>query len=91
MKPHCYIEAKPKPNHILLGSLDVRKRKIETIQTQNMQILQRLSSVSPTYNVDKWRSDRSKKEKMLSNICRFPHIFKESDIYHDQNSSQLDS
>ena len=54
----------------------MRKRKMDEIQTQNLMLLERLQSISPTYDHQKWRLSRKKEEKTLSNICRYPHIFK---------------
>lgn len=57
---------------------------------ENHQILQRLSTVSPTYKHQKYAEERNRQEHLISNISRYPYVLKtESQQKLMQSSPQL--
>ena len=63
------------PKHLVMGKIEDKRRRLETIQNENMQLLRRLSSVSPTYNHLKWKKERRENEKLIASKCKYPYVF----------------
>lgn len=64
------------PNFELKPSLnsEKRRRELNRINYENNKLLSRLQNKKSNYNVIKWEKEREQKEKLLKNICTYPHI-----------------
>mmetsp|Transcript_13225 Transcript_13225/g.24833 ORF Transcript_13225/g.24833 Transcript_13225/m.24833 type:complete len:187 (+) Transcript_13225:155-715(+) len=50
---------------------DRRKRELQRITKQNLQILNRIQGAMPTYNHKQWEKEAKENDKILSNISEF--------------------
>lgn len=55
-------------------NMNLRKKHLKAITTENELLLKRLRGNSSTYSVDKWEKERESTENLLKNICEFPYI-----------------
>ena len=53
---------------------DQRRRELDRINFENNKLLKRLQDKKSSYNVVRWEQERVEKEKLLKNICTYPHI-----------------
>ena len=74
------------PKHLIMGKIEDKRRNLERIQNENMQLLKRLSNVSPTYNHLQWKRERRENEKLIASKCKYPHIFRNGEIVPQQQS-----
>jgi SET domain-containing protein len=69
-----------------------RKRELQRITKQNLQILNRIQNAMPTYNHKVWEKEAKANEKILANISEFrkPRADNESRKYGLYPNSLLD-
>lgn len=53
---------------------DQRRRELDRINFENNKLLKRLQDKKSSYNVARWEQERVEKERLLKNICTYPHI-----------------
>jgi hypothetical protein len=87
------IDMKPSLNS------EFRKRELDRINDENNKLLRRLQSKRSNYDVAKWNKERQDKEKILKNICAYPHVLGDRhrsvpkrrlvNIKHNGNTTQV--
>ncbi|GFH51493.1 hypothetical protein CTEN210_07969 [Chaetoceros tenuissimus] len=70
-------------------SKERRKRELQKITNQNLQILKRIQQAKPTYNHKKWEEEAKANDRILANICEFKSNHTEHMDRRD-NSSYFD-
>ena len=53
-----------------------------------MQLLRRLSNVSPTYNHLQWKKDRVENEKLIASKCKYPYALNSGEAMPSLQQSQ---
>ena len=72
---HTLDDSHIRPSHNLITSkISHARTKIKNIENENLQLLKRISAVSPTYRNNKMRLDRQKQVKLLKMKGKYPYV-----------------
>jgi hypothetical protein len=75
--------------HVYQAAYEKKNRKKSELDQRNLKMLNRLQEVKSNYDQVKWMDQRKTEEHKLSQLCEYPHIFRDRKSSGSPSRTQL--